>query len=103
MYDAVTTGFTHQSDPYDAAAELRRQLDQEALGFVLFFCSAEYDLEMLADALNQAFDTIPLAGCTTAGEITHKATPAAPSVPSAFAKTHSRLKWRWWPKWSVSH
>lgn len=70
MYDAVTTGFTHQSDPYDAAAELRRQLDQEALGFVLFFCSAEYDLEMLADALNQAFDTIPLAGCTTAGEIT---------------------------------
>jgi hypothetical protein len=40
------------------------------LGFVLFFCSAEYDLQALGGALQQGFGGIRLAGCTSAGEIT---------------------------------
>ena len=53
-----------------AAQDLARQLLHPYLGFVLFFCSAEYDLEQLGPALEQHFGGVPLAGCTTAGEIT---------------------------------
>ena len=52
------------------AQDLARQLLHPNLGFVLFFCSAEYDLPALAAALEQYFGGIDLAGCTTAGEIT---------------------------------
>ena len=70
MAEPAVTGFSNHSDPYTAAAELRQQLIYEDLGFVLFFCSAEYDLPLLAEAMNQAFEGVQLAGCTTAGEIT---------------------------------
>ncbi|SIS41094.1 nitric oxide-sensing protein NosP [Neptunomonas antarctica] len=70
MSKAIVTGFSNHSDPFLAAAELQQQLVHNDVGFVLFFCSAEYDLAHLAEAMNQAFDLVPLAGCTTAGEIT---------------------------------
>ncbi|MEE1926386.1 nitric oxide-sensing protein NosP [Pseudomonas sp. 148P] len=54
----------------EAAQDLARQLMHPHLGFVLFFCSAEYDLPALAEALQQSFGGIRLAGCTSAGEIT---------------------------------
>jgi len=68
--ESVTTAFSLSQDPQQAAAQLYQQLAGPRLGFVLFFCSAEYDLEQLAAALNTHFGDIPLAGCTTAGEIT---------------------------------
>ena len=40
------------------------------LGFVLFFCSAEYDLDTLGPTLEAYFGGIRMIGCTTAGEIT---------------------------------
>ena len=54
----------------EAAQDLARQLMHPHLGFVLFFCSAEYDLPALAQALQASFGGIRLAGCTSAGEIT---------------------------------
>ncbi|TVP48609.1 MAG: GfdT protein [Halomonas sp.] len=66
---AITAASQH-ADAYQAAAELARKLRHEHLGFVLFFCSAEYDLVVLADALESHFSPTPLSGCTTAGEIT---------------------------------
>lgn len=68
--DPVRTAYSRSSDAQVAAQELAQQLITPDLGFVLFFCSAEYDLSALQQALNQAFGEIPLAGCTTAGEIT---------------------------------
>lgn len=53
-----------------AARDLKSQLNFEDLGFVLFFCSAEYNLDKLAFAINSEFRGIPISGCTTAGEIT---------------------------------
>lgn len=53
-----------------AAMELSQALCHAQLGFVLFFCSAEYPLDTLADALSDAFGDVPLSGCTTAGEMT---------------------------------
>jgi hypothetical protein len=57
-------------DPDQAAAELALKLKHPDLSFVLFFCSADYPLKELGAALNLAFGDVPLAGCTTAGEIT---------------------------------
>ena len=74
MAAPAVTGFSNHSDPFVAAAELQQQLRQQLayddLGCVLFFCSAEYDLSLLAEAMNQVFDGVQLVGCTTAGEIT---------------------------------
>ncbi len=66
----ILTAASQQADAYHAAAELADALRHDHLGFVLFFCSAEYDLAGLADALKSSFPTTPLSGCTTAGEIT---------------------------------
>jgi hypothetical protein len=56
-------------DPGEAVAELHDGLAQERLSLVLFFCSSAYDREALAAALRERFATVPVAGCTTAGEI----------------------------------
>ncbi|TFH86344.1 GfdT protein [Billgrantia azerbaijanica] len=52
-----------------AAQDLARRLLHPWLGSVLFFCSAEYDLDALGLALEQHFGGVTLCGCTTAGEI----------------------------------
>ncbi|MFC3607331.1 nitric oxide-sensing protein NosP [Stutzerimonas tarimensis] len=61
---------SHSRDAETVAQDLARQLIHPHLGFVLFFCSAEYDLEALGYALEQYFGGVTLVGCTTAGEIT---------------------------------
>lgn len=61
---------SHASDPQAAAANLREALQHADLGAVLFFCSADYDLPALARAIESAFPDIPVAGCTTSGELT---------------------------------
>ncbi len=68
--DAVQTALSQRQDARLAAEELADQLLHPELGFVLFFCSAEYDLEQLSAELERCFGGIELAGCTTAGEIT---------------------------------
>lgn len=66
----IVTAASRQPDAHLAAAELAQALWHDHLGFVLFFCSAEYDLTSLAGALESHFPSTPLSGCTTAGEIT---------------------------------
>lgn len=66
----LLTAVSRQRDPGSAARELAGSLRHAELGFVLFFCSAEYPLAALSDALNEAFAGVAVAGCTTAGEIT---------------------------------
>lgn len=61
---------SREADPQVAAHALAAELCHEHAGFVLFFCSAEYPLDRLADALCQAFGELPVSGCTTAGELT---------------------------------
>jgi len=36
---------------------------------VVFFCSSQYDLDILASEINACFHGVPVIGCTTAGEI----------------------------------
>jgi hypothetical protein len=64
------TAVSFSPDAEQAGYELKQQLTDPQISFILFFCSAEYDLEQLAQSLNHEFRDVPIAGCTTAGEIT---------------------------------
>ncbi|GAB2651436.1 nitric oxide-sensing protein NosP [Vibrio panuliri] len=57
-------------DPVQASQDIHQQLGAPTEGFVLFYCSAVYPLEQLANAMEQRFTHVELAGCTTAGEVT---------------------------------
>ncbi|MBJ6136796.1 nitric oxide-sensing protein NosP [Marinobacter litoralis] len=69
---AVRTASVSLSEPELAAAELSRQLRHGNLGCVLFFCSVEFDLERLGPAIQTAFPSIRVYGCTSAGELTER-------------------------------
>lgn len=66
----VMTAASSALNSAQAARELAAALHHPNLSRVVFFCSAEYNLPQLAEALNLAFAGIPLSGCTTAGELT---------------------------------
>ncbi|MCC5884507.1 MAG: FIST C-terminal domain-containing protein [Halomonas sp.] len=68
----VRTAYSGLQDPSAAATELGISLKHAELGFVLFFCSAEYPLERLGQAMTEVFGDVAVVGCTTAGEITPK-------------------------------
>ena len=72
-------------------ADLLRQADNESIGFVLFFCAADYDLPELANSLNQQFVAIPVVGCTSAGEINEMGYADHSVVALAFAKSHFQV------------
>jgi hypothetical protein len=52
-----------------AAEEFHAAVSQLDMELVLFFCSSEYDLDVLAEEINRLFAGIQVVGCTTAGEI----------------------------------
>lgn len=68
--EPLRVAYSEVDDPRTAAGELAGALCHTQLGCVLFFCSAEYDLGALEQALDEAFGGVALVGCTTAGEIT---------------------------------
>lgn len=68
--NGLWTAASNHPDPLQVARELSQALCHEQLGFILFFCSAEYSLPDLAHAFNSRFGDIAMSGCTTAGEIT---------------------------------
>lgn len=56
-------------DPRAAAAEFYDGVAQPGMSLVLFFCSSEYDRDLLAAEIASRFAGVPVVGCTTAGEI----------------------------------
>jgi len=52
-----------------AVQEFHAALAQPDAELVIFFCSSEYDLEVLAAEMNRLFAGVQVVGCTTAGEI----------------------------------
>ncbi len=65
----VRIGFSSAADPGAAATELRALLDQPRMGLVVVFPSNRYDLDVLGGCLCREFGSVPVIGCTTAGEI----------------------------------
>ena len=52
-----------------AVEEFHGAVAQPDMELVVFFCSSEYDLDVLAAEMNRLFAGIQVVGCTTAGEI----------------------------------
>jgi len=57
------------TDPREAVREFHAGVAQQDMSLVIFFCSSEYDLELLAEEMRSLFGDVPVVGCTTAGEI----------------------------------
>ncbi|KAA3619937.1 MAG: hypothetical protein DWQ05_04215 [Calditrichaeota bacterium] len=57
-----------ESDERLAVARLVEAITQPDMGGVIFFCSAEWDLQQIAKIMGEKFHC-PVIGCTTAGEI----------------------------------
>ena len=64
----VRRGETRSPDPVVAVAEFAGMVEQPEIAFVIFFCSADYDLPVLAGEFRRGFNC-PVIGCTSAGEI----------------------------------
>ncbi|MFA5824732.1 MAG: nitric oxide-sensing protein NosP [Gallionellaceae bacterium] len=60
---------SNATEARQAAQEFHAAAVQPDMGLVLFFCSSEYDLDVLAAEMNRLFTGVQVAGCTTAGEI----------------------------------
>lgn len=63
------SGSSTRLDPVCAIDELQQAIHQPDIGLVILFVSSHYDLNRLAEAINQTFEGIAVIGCTTAGEI----------------------------------
>ena len=60
---------TSAAEARQAAREFYAGVVQPDMELVVFFCSSEYELDVLADELGCLFTGIQVVGCTTAGEI----------------------------------
>jgi hypothetical protein len=61
---------SHAACPFEAVAEIASAAAGRALAGGVIFCSSSYPREDLAAAISERLGDIPLAGCTSAGEIT---------------------------------
>src|SRR5450830_41851 len=52
-----------------AVHEFHAAVSQPDMELVVFFCSSEYDLDVLATEMTRLFAGVQVVGCTTAGEI----------------------------------
>ncbi len=60
---------SYATDARDAVREFHAGVAQPDIALVIFFCSSEYDLEVLAEEMRSLFVGVQVVGCTTAGEI----------------------------------
>jgi hypothetical protein len=69
MERGIRIGYSREREPRRAAAELHAAIWQPDACIAVFFCSVEYDLPILGEALAGLFRPGHLIGCTTAGEL----------------------------------
>ena len=69
-HGSIRRGYSLSRDPAEAVRELHEGIAQPEMGLAVFFCSASYDLDVLAAELGRRFAGVEIIGCTTAGEIT---------------------------------
>jgi hypothetical protein len=67
---AVAVAHSKETGTTAAVAELAEQLPSTGLAMILVFVSPSYDLDAINRDLAKAFGSIPIFGCTTAGELT---------------------------------
>ncbi|MFT6692871.1 MAG: hypothetical protein ACJAXH_003415, partial [Colwellia sp.] len=72
-------------DPLKASQEIQQQLNHPDIDFVLFYCSAVYQLDELAAAMTHCLKGIDIVGCTTAGEFTRDGSEQESIVAMGFS------------------
>jgi hypothetical protein len=65
----IRTAQSLAKDAQQAVREFHAAVVQADMELVLFFCSSEYDLDVLAAEMSRLFAGVQVVGCTTAGEI----------------------------------
>lgn len=65
----IRTGQSCVIEAREAVREFYAQVARPDMGLVIFFCSSEYDLDVLAEEMDRLFAGVQVVGCTTAGEI----------------------------------
>lgn len=65
----IRTAQSCATDPAQAVWEFHDAVAQPDMTLVIFFCSSDYDLDILAREMAHAFAGVQVVGCTTAGEI----------------------------------
>jgi len=65
----IRTAQSCATDASQAVQEFHAAVVQTEMALVIFFCSSEYDLELVAAEMNRLFAGVQVVGCTTAGEI----------------------------------
>ncbi len=68
-HNKICTFQSCATDAKLAVQEFHAAVAQQGMGLVVFFCSSEYDLDLLATEMHQLFAGVQVVGCTTAGEI----------------------------------
>ncbi len=66
---SIRMGHSTAKDAVTAVAEFHASVMQPDTELVVFFCSSQYDLEVLTHEFNRLFEGVHVVGCTTAGEI----------------------------------
>lgn len=89
--DKLLSGVSRRSTAASAARDLARQFAGVDAAAVIVFASPEYDPEALAQALTTCFGSVPVIGCTTAGEITPLGYESGTLTGIAFPKRHFRF------------
>ena len=66
---SIRTGQSCSTEARQAVQEFHAAVAQPDMELVVFFCSSEYELDVLAAEMCRLFAGIQVVGCTTAGEI----------------------------------
>jgi len=66
----VLKAFSNAASATRAVADIHAALGGADSSCIVFFCSADHDLPVVAEAMSQAFADALVVGCSTAGEIT---------------------------------
>ena len=69
MKNHVRRAQSSATDPREAVREFHAAVAQPDMALVMFFCSSQYDLDLLADEMASLFAGVQVVGCTTAGEM----------------------------------
>lgn len=69
MKTGILQAYSSEIDAHEAALKFYASVAQPDMALVMFFCSSDYDLDVLAAELRRLFAGIQVVGCTTAGEI----------------------------------
>ncbi|HEY6896956.1 MAG TPA: nitric oxide-sensing protein NosP [Rhodocyclaceae bacterium] len=69
MPGRIRIAHSRQADAAAAVQEFYDGVAQSPMELVVFFCSSDYDLDVIATELCRHFVGVPIVGCTTAGEI----------------------------------